>query len=261
MLPPASTSIRSAAGRSGRPGIRTISPVRATRKPAPGGDLDVADGEREARGAAAELGVVGERVLGLGHADRAGRRSRACGPCGAWPRPPGRMFTPSAPYMTRAIRSIFRSAGQSSGIERLVAGLGPRPRPRRPSRPARSPRAPLAEDVGRGAGRRPGPRSRRGRRSSSSGVSDANWLIATTRRLAEVRGAVEVGGQVLEPALDGRRVGRRQVASSATPPCILRARIVATITTAAGFRPAERHLRSKNFSPPRSKANPASVTA
>ena len=51
------------------------------------------------------------------------------------------------------------------------------------------------------------------------------------------------------------------VCSSGTPPCILRARIVATITTAAGFRPAERHFRSKNFSPPRSNANPASVTA
>ena len=48
--------------------------------------------------------------------------------------------------------------------------------------------------------------------------------------------------------------------SSGVPPCILRARIVATRTIAAGFRPAERHLRSKNFSPPRSNAKPASVT-
>ena len=49
--------------------------------------------------------------------------------------------------------------------------------------------------------------------------------------------------------------------SSDEPPCIFKARIVATMTTAAGLSPAERHFRSKNFSPPRSKANPASVTA
>ena len=81
------------------------------------------------------------------------------------------------------------------------------------------------------------------------------------RRLAEMRGAVEVGGQVVEPALDGPRVRLLGLRRAATPPCILRARIVATITTAAGLRPAERHFRSKNFSPPRSNANPASVTA
>ena len=33
------------------------------------------------------------------------------------------------------------------------------------------------------------------------------------------------------------------------------------MTIAAGLRPAPRHFRSKNFSPPRSKANPASVMA
>ena len=49
--------------------------------------------------------------------------------------------------------------------------------------------------------------------------------------------------------------------SLATPPWRLRARTVATITTAAGLSPADRHLMSKNFSPPRSKAKPASVTA
>ena len=48
---------------------------------------------------------------------------------------------------------------------------------------------------------------------------------------------------------------------SATPPCILRARTVATSTTAAASRPALVHLMSKNFSAPRSKPKPASVTA
>jgi hypothetical protein len=36
--------------------------------------------------------------------------------------------------------------------------------------------------------------------------------------------------------------------SLATPPCILSARMVPTMTAAAGFKPALRHLMSKNFS-------------
>ena len=47
---------------------------------------------------------------------------------------------------------------------------------------------------------------------------------------------------------------------TALPPCILRARIVATITTALGAIPPTRHLISRNFSAPRSAAKPASVT-
>ena len=70
IVPSASTSMRSAAGRSGRPGIRTMSPVRATRNPAPAAISTSRTVQREAPGPAAELGVVGERVLGLGHADR-----------------------------------------------------------------------------------------------------------------------------------------------------------------------------------------------
>ncbi len=46
----------------------------------------------------------------------------------------------------------------------------------------------------------------------------------------------------------------------ATPPCILSARMVATITTQSGFSPALRHLMSRNFSAPRSAPKPASVT-
>ena len=45
-----------------------------------------------------------------------------------------------------------------------------------------------------------------------------------------------------------------------TPPCILRARTVATITAASGVRPEARHLMSKNFSAPMSAPKPASVT-
>ena len=48
--------------------------------------------------------------------------------------------------------------------------------------------------------------------------------------------------------------------SSLAPPWYFNARTVATITTALGFNPAFTHLMSKNFSAPRSKPNPASVT-
>mmetsp|Transcript_20905 Transcript_20905/g.45514 ORF Transcript_20905/g.45514 Transcript_20905/m.45514 type:complete len:278 (-) Transcript_20905:888-1721(-) len=44
------------------------------------------------------------------------------------------------------------------------------------------------------------------------------------------------------------------------PPCIFRARIVATITAALGFNPLYRHLILKNFSIPMSAPKPASVT-
>ena len=45
----------------------------------------------------------------------------------------------------------------------------------------------------------------------------------------------------------------------ATPPCIFKARIVATITTALGLKPALRALMFMNFSAPKSEPNPASV--
>ena len=44
------------------------------------------------------------------------------------------------------------------------------------------------------------------------------------------------------------------------PPCILSARIVATITAAAGRMPDSRHLMSTNFWKPMSEPKPASVT-
>mmetsp|Transcript_14877 Transcript_14877/g.27050 ORF Transcript_14877/g.27050 Transcript_14877/m.27050 type:complete len:294 (+) Transcript_14877:854-1735(+) len=44
------------------------------------------------------------------------------------------------------------------------------------------------------------------------------------------------------------------------PPCIFKARTVATMTAHLGFRPDSRHLMLKNFSIPISAPNPASVT-
>ena len=46
-----------------------------------------------------------------------------------------------------------------------------------------------------------------------------------------------------------------------SPPCSLRARTVATISTTSGCRPEYRHLMLKNFSRPTSAPQPASVTA
>ena len=48
--------------------------------------------------------------------------------------------------------------------------------------------------------------------------------------------------------------------SFATPPCIFKALIVATITTQLGFKFDFLHLISKNFSAPKSAPKPASVT-
>ena len=44
------------------------------------------------------------------------------------------------------------------------------------------------------------------------------------------------------------------------PPCIFKARTVATNTTALGVSPDDRHFILKNFSMPISAPNPASVT-
>jgi hypothetical protein len=93
--------------------------------------------------------------------------------------------------------------------------------------------------------------------SSSASVSVTNRFSATTtgtpnfctlrmwrRRLAAPRRVAATSG-----------VAR---ASFFTPPCIFRARTVATTMAASGFRPATRHLMSKNFSAPRSAPKPAS---
>ena len=44
------------------------------------------------------------------------------------------------------------------------------------------------------------------------------------------------------------------------PPCIFRARTVATSTDTSGFSPDRRHLTFQNFSKPMSAAKPDSVT-
>jgi hypothetical protein len=60
----------SAAGASGRPGHPHDVAADRDQEPGAGRDLDLAHGEREALGPAEQPGLLGERVLGLGHADR-----------------------------------------------------------------------------------------------------------------------------------------------------------------------------------------------
>lgn len=56
------------------------------------------------------------------------------------------------------------------------------------------------------------------------------------------------------------KLGRKQELTLGPPPCIFRARTVATSTTTLGTRPEARHLILKNFSIPISAPKPASVT-
>ena len=70
IFPSLSTSIFSAAGTLGRPGIVMMSPVRATMKPGAGADLQVPHGDGEALGRTQQSGIVGQGILGLCHAHR-----------------------------------------------------------------------------------------------------------------------------------------------------------------------------------------------
>jgi hypothetical protein len=90
-------------------------------------------------------------------------------------------------------------------------------------------------------------------------VSEAKCVDRDHRRHAEVADVADVAGEVGEALLDAATFSL-PISSMATPPCILSARMVATITAADGASPALRHLMSKNFSAPRSAPKPASVT-
>lgn len=70
MLPSLSTSMFSAAGTLGRPGMVRTLPVSATTKWAPGGNLELTHRDAEVLGSAQGLGVVAKAVLRLGDAHR-----------------------------------------------------------------------------------------------------------------------------------------------------------------------------------------------
>ena len=98
-------------------------------------------------------------------------------------------------------------------------------------------------------------------KSSSAFVSVGNALIATTHGSLYTFLMLETCFNRF--GIPFSRASRFSLLRSAlaTPPLYFRARTVATITTALGFKPAIRHLISRNFSAPRSAPKPASVIA
>ena len=95
--------------------------------------------------------------------------------------------------------------------------------------------------------------------SSSASASPTNRLSATTSGTPNFFTFLMWRRRLVAPRCTaaGSAAPRR---SFGTPPCILRARTVATTIAASGLSPAIRHLMSKNFSAPRSAPNPASVS-
>mmetsp|Transcript_1970 Transcript_1970/g.5850 ORF Transcript_1970/g.5850 Transcript_1970/m.5850 type:complete len:250 (-) Transcript_1970:1734-2483(-) len=89
-------------------------------------------------------------------------------------------------------------------------------------------------------------------RASSSSVSVAKRLTATTQRSPNFS----------EMHLTWCSTFEQPAAKSSVPDgsCVFRARTVATSTAHFGSKPAPRHLMSKFFSPPMSAPKPASVT-
>src|SRR3990172_4448961 len=92
----------------------------------------------------------------------------------------------------------------------------------------------------------------------SSSVSEPKRLRATTGGFPSSRTLSTCFSRFSSPAATAAASGLVR-SFLARPPCILSARTVATRMTAAGSKPAVRHLMSKNFSAPRSQPKPASV--
>ena len=95
---------------------------------------------------------------------------------------------------------------------------------------------------------------------SSASVSVGKALIATTHGRSNFAIFSICFSKFPKPAFKASKFSFPK-SFLATPPCIFKARTVATITTASGFKFAWRHLISKNFSAPKSAPNPASVIA
>ena len=96
------------------------------------------------------------------------------------------------------------------------------------------------------------------RAAISASVSVTNSLMATTAGIPNLRIFSTWRFKLANPARTASTFSSVK-ASLATPPFILRARSVATITTASGDVGKFGVLMSKNFSAPRSAPNPASV--
>ena len=111
----------------------------------PGGQPDLADRQAEAGRAALERGVVAERVLALGHADREPAEAERLvlrellrGGRGSGPRHPRRR---PGSRSSRSSRSARRRPGRGAGSP----ARPPRRRPRRPRRGPSAPSPPFAQ--------------------------------------------------------------------------------------------------------------------
>ena len=95
--------------------------------------------------------------------------------------------------------------------------------------------------------------------ANSASVSEVKWLTATTTGRPNFCRFSTWRCRLAMPRFTASTFSGPS-ALRATPPCIFSARTVATTTAQDGFSPADRHLMSRNFSPPRSAPKPASVT-
>ena len=94
--------------------------------------------------------------------------------------------------------------------------------------------------------------------ASSASLSVTNSFNVTTHGTPNLAMFSMCFSRFTIPAFNASRFSSDK-SSFLTPPLYLRARTVATSTTASGFKSAIRHLMSKNFSAPKSAPKPASV--
>jgi hypothetical protein len=97
-------------------------------------------------------------------------------------------------------------------------------------------------------------------------ISDLLWRIALEvvdrhdDGQTELLDVLQMGLKVIHAFRKGIDILGLARFSNASPPCIFRARIVATMTARSGWSPPSREAISRNFSAPKSAAKPASVT-
>ena len=94
----------------------------------------------------------------------------------------------------------------------------------------------------------------------SASVSNGNLLIATTQGIPNRFCIFSTCFNKFGSPFSNATKSSFPNSVLASPPCIFNALTVATTTTALGFKPANLHFISKNFSAPKSAPKPASVT-
>mmetsp|Transcript_11659 Transcript_11659/g.28664 ORF Transcript_11659/g.28664 Transcript_11659/m.28664 type:complete len:387 (-) Transcript_11659:843-2003(-) len=175
--------------------------------------------------------------------------------------------TPSAPYISLLMASTFARMGSSRSYrnrkfpESLASHAATTARPS-----ASAPRPPSAQWLDTTASKAPASRLARRMASISPAVSVLNWLMATTTSTPNFLAFSMCLTRLAHPAAtNGMFSSLYSTArglpadTGGPPPCIFRARTVATMTAHFGLRPDSRHLMLKNFSIPMSAPKPASV--